>query len=213
MNFEIFTDRARKVLSLAKTEASECDVCSVYTEHLLIALIREGSGVAHHILCNFDMSIKRIRDEGCARPGRIRDEGALLHSRIQEVPYSEGLKKVFGYAEEEAKTLLSHNYVGTEHLLLGLIHEEHNNAIEILKKCGADPKEVRQATLELLGYGSIKYHLKSHTTSNFHDIHASGEPIGIYDKATDTINIPGYVALSELQFIVRAIREHKYEKK
>jgi ATP-dependent Clp protease ATP-binding subunit ClpA len=141
--FEIFTDRARKVLELAKNEARDSDV-NVGPQHILVGLLREGSGVAHHVLEAFDISVKKVRDEFSNLPSEKSSDSA----------FTDQSKQVFEDAVEEA-SVLKHTWIGTEHLLLGILKREEGIASLILQKIGLKLEELREYTLELLGLKPI----------------------------------------------------------
>lgn len=144
--YEIFTDRARKVLQLANQEAHCFNHEYVGTEHILLGLIKEGYGVAANVLKNLDFDLRKAR----AEVERVVKPGTDAVS-MGKLPLTPAAKKVIEYSIEEARALV-HNYIGTEHLLLGLIREEGEVASEILKDCGLTPEIVRQEILDLLGH-------------------------------------------------------------
>ena len=140
-----FTERVRKVLSLARDEAGRLHHDYIGSEHILLGLIREGEGVAAAVLnqIGLDLETIRIKVEELVKPG-----GSTL--TIGDVPYTSVAKKVLEYAIEEARTM-KHSYVGTEHLLLGLLREESGMAAKVLSSLGVNAEIVRQETLKLLG--------------------------------------------------------------
>ena len=142
--FERFTDRARKVMALANQEAQRLDHAHLGTEHVLLGLIKEGSGVGANVLKNFDIDLKKVRVEVEKLAQKKGDS-----SPSGKLPQTPRTKQVIGYAIEEARSL-SHNYVGTEHLLLGLIRETEGIASKVLQSLGLKLEEVRQALLTLL---------------------------------------------------------------
>src|SRR5258708_7347682 len=127
--YERFTDRARKVMQLANEEARHFGHEYIGTEHILLGLIKEGSGVAANVLKNLDVDLRKVREEvdKIVQTGSSPQDAATLGKR----PQTPRAKKVIEYAIEEAR-LLNHNYVGTEHLLLGLIREEAGVAGQVL---------------------------------------------------------------------------------
>ncbi|MCL2710578.1 MAG: ATP-dependent Clp protease ATP-binding subunit [Planctomycetaceae bacterium] len=147
MPYERFTDRARKVMQLANQEAQRFNHEYVGTEHLLLGLIKEGSGVAANVLKNLDIDLRKIRHEveKLVRSG----PDTVTMGRLPQTPRS---KKVMEYAMEEARNL-NHNYVGTEHLLLGLLREREGVAALVLTNLGLKLDEVRREVLNLLGHG------------------------------------------------------------
>jgi len=144
MNYN-FTDRVRKVLAMAREEAIRLQHDYVGTEHILLGLIREGKGVAAAALENLTADLdelSRLIEENVRR--------GKSASTIGELPYTSRAKKVLEYAMAEAREL-NHSYVGTEHLLLGLLREEKGLAAKVLGELGIGLKEARSETLKLLG--------------------------------------------------------------
>ncbi|MCZ6824974.1 MAG: ATP-dependent Clp protease ATP-binding subunit [Gemmatimonadetes bacterium] len=144
MNYN-FTDRVRKVLELAREEAIRLQHDYVGTEHILLGLIREGEGVAAAVLSNLAADLDELHRlvEENVRRGKSA-------SNIPELPYTSRAKKVLEYAMAEARDL-NHSYVGTEHLLLGLLREEKGLAAKVLGELGITLEEARPETLKLLG--------------------------------------------------------------
>ncbi len=143
--FNRFTERARKVIVLAKEEARRFNHDYIGTEHLLLGLIREGEGVAAAVLQKMGLSLESIRleVEKLVQPGPS--------TQIQgDVPFTPRSKKALELAAEEARSL-GHNYIGTEHLLLGLIREGEGVASQVLLNLGLDLNRVRSEIMELLG--------------------------------------------------------------
>src|SRR5262249_57615040 len=122
--FERFTDRARKVMQLANQEAQRFNHEYVGTEHVLLGLIKEGSGVAANVLKNLEVDLRKIRNE----VEKIVQAGPDMVT-MGKLPQTPRAKKVIEYAIEEARNL-NHNYVGTEHLLLGLLREQEGVAAQ-----------------------------------------------------------------------------------
>jgi ATP-dependent Clp protease ATP-binding subunit ClpC len=145
--FERFTDRARKVMELANQEARRFNHEYVGTEHLLLGLIKEDKGVAANVLKNLDVDLRKIRDE----IEKIVQSGRELVSK-ETLPQTPRAKKVIELAIDEARDL-NHSYVGTEHLLLGLLREEEGVAAQVLVNLNLKLEEVRQEVLNLLGIG------------------------------------------------------------
>ena len=143
--FDRFTERAKKVLGLARREAQDMNHDYIGTEHLLLGLIREGGGVAANVLRNLGVDIERIREE----VGRYMQPGPSMKV-MGKLPFTPRVKKVLELSLEEAIEL-GHNYIGTEHLLLGLIRENDGVAAHVLLDLGLRLEEVRDAVLELLG--------------------------------------------------------------
>jgi predicted AAA+ superfamily ATPase len=142
--FERFTDRARRVLKLANQEAQRFNHEYIGTEHILLGLVREGSGVVAKVLKNLDVDLQKVRQE----VERLVQSGTEMVT-MGELPYTPRAKKVIEYAIEEARNL-NHNYVGTEHLLLGLLREEEGMAAQVLRNLGLRLGEVREEVLNLL---------------------------------------------------------------
>ena len=143
--YERFTDRARKVMQYAKQEAQKFNHEYIGTEHILLGLAREGSGVAANVLQNMDIELKKLRLE----VEKMVASGPELVS-VGQLPFTPRAKKVLEFAFEEAKGL-GHNYIGTEHLLLGLLREEEGIAARVLQNSGVKLDEVREEVLSLLG--------------------------------------------------------------
>ncbi len=144
MNYN-FTDRVRKVLAMAREEAIRLKHDYVGTEHILLGLIREGEGVAAAVLANLAADLDELSKlvEENVRPGKTA-------SSIGELPYTTRAKKVLEHAMAEAKEL-NHSYVGTEHLLLGLLRQEKGLAARVLGEAGIGLDSARTETLKLLG--------------------------------------------------------------
>src|SRR5215211_5072745 len=145
--YERFTDRARKVMQLANQEAQRFNHEYVGTEHVLLGLVKEGSGVAANVLKNLDVDLRKIRVE----VEKIVQSGPDMVT-MGKLPQTPRAKKVIEYAIEEARNL-NHNYVGTEHLLLGLLREQEGVAAQVLMNLGLKLEEVREEVLNLLGHG------------------------------------------------------------
>lgn len=143
--FDKFTDRARKVMALAREEARRYNHEYIGTEHILLGLVKEGSGVAANVLQNLDIELKKIRIE----VEKIVQTGPDLVS-VGQLPFTPKVKKVLEFAMEEAKNL-GHNYIGTEHLLLGLLREHEGVAAQVLLNLGVKLEDVREEVISLLG--------------------------------------------------------------
>lgn len=146
--FERFTDRARKVMALANQEAQRFNHEYIGTEHILLGLVKEGSGVGANVLKNLDVDLRKVRLE-VEKLVRAGPEMVTMG----KLPQTPRAKKVIEYAIEEARNL-NHNYVGTEHLLLGLLREHDGVAAQVLMNLGLKLEEVREEVLNLLGAGS-----------------------------------------------------------
>ncbi len=142
--FERFTERARKVVYLAQQEAARLGHNVVGTEHLLLGLLSEGEGVAAKALESLDIRLDKIRDE----VEKIIGSGET--NPFGEIPFTPRAKRVLELAVDEGRQL-GHNYVGTEHILLGLIREGEGVAAQVLKNLGADLDRVRKEVIALLG--------------------------------------------------------------
>ena len=140
-----FTERVRKVIFLAREEASRLQHDSIGTEHLLLGLLREGEGVAAKVLGNVGLDLDGIRQ---AVEAMVAHTGGTL--TIGQIPFTSNAKRVLELSVDEARQM-GHNYVGTEHLLLGLIREAEGVAAKVLVDMGVDRKKVREETLRLLG--------------------------------------------------------------
>ena len=145
--YERFTDRARKVMQLANQEAQRFNHEYVGTEHVLLGLVKEGSGVAANVLKNLEVDLRKIRVE----VEKIVQSGPDMVT-MGKLPQTPRAKKVIEYAIEEARNL-NHNYVGTEHLLLGLLREQEGVAAQVLVALNLKLEEVREEVLNLLGHG------------------------------------------------------------
>ncbi|MBX3365412.1 MAG: ATP-dependent Clp protease ATP-binding subunit [Phycisphaeraceae bacterium] len=143
--FERFTDRARKVMALANQEAQRFNHEYIGTEHILLGLVKEGSGVGANVLKNLDVDLRKVRLE----VEKLVKAGPEMVT-MGKLPQTPRAKKVIEYAIEEARNL-NHNYVGTEHLLLGLLREQDGVAAQVLMNLGLKLEEVREEVLNLLG--------------------------------------------------------------
>ena len=146
--YERFTDRARKVMQLANQEAQRFNHEYIGTEHVLLGLIKEGSGVAANVLKNLDVDLRKIRLE----VEKLVQSGPDMVT-MGKLPQTPRAKKVIEYSMEEARNL-NHNYVGTEHILLGLLREQEGVAAQVLMNLGLKLEEVREEVLNLLGHGA-----------------------------------------------------------
>jgi len=145
--FERFTDRARKVMALANQEAQRFNHEYIGTEHILLGLVKEGSGVGATVLKNLDVDIKKLRLEV---EKQVKSGPDMV--TMGKLPQTPRAKKVIEYAIEEARAL-NHNYVGTEHILLGILRETEGIAAQVLMNVGLKLEDVRQEVLNLLGAG------------------------------------------------------------
>ncbi len=140
---ERFTDRARKVVVLAQEEARRLDHNYIGTEHILLGLIREGNGVAARTLESLEISLDAVRQQ----VEEIIGQGQQAPSG--HIPFTPRAKKVLELSLRESQQL-GHTYIGTEHILLGLIREGDGVAAQVLVKLGADLNRVRQQVIQLL---------------------------------------------------------------
>ena len=139
---ERFTQRARRVLSLAHQEAERMRQNSIGTEHLLLALIQEEGGVAGRVLRDLGLEVDRVREVV------ERFSGTGTH-RGGKIDLSPGVQQVLEYAIDEARRM-GHHYIGTEHLLLGLIRSNEGTAMDVLRKLGITPEQIRRQTRRVL---------------------------------------------------------------
>ena len=138
--FERYTERARRVIFFARYEASQLGSAAIETEHLLLGLIREGKGLTSRLFTKSHLSMEQIRRDV---EGRSPYRGKV--STSVEIPLSLESKRVLGHAAEEAERML-HNYIGTEHILLGLMREERSVAAGILAREGDAARRRRART-------------------------------------------------------------------
>ena len=143
--FEKFTDRARKVMQIASQEAQRLNSEYIGTEHVVMGLSKEGSGVASHVLQALGVSVAKLQ---------VEIEKLLLPAAnppsvcLGRLPYTPKVKEAIEKGSEEAKAL-GHNYVGTEHLLLGLLGVECT-AREVMTNCGLKAEDIRKGIIELV---------------------------------------------------------------
>src|SRR6187401_268981 len=144
--FERFTDRARKVMALANQEAQRFNHEYIGTEHMLLGLVREGTGVGATVLKNLGIDLRQV---GLEVEKLVKSGPDMV--TMGKLPQTPRAKKVIEYAIEEARNL-GHNYVGTEHLLLGLLREQEGVAAQVLMNLGLKLEDVREEVLNLLGH-------------------------------------------------------------
>lgn len=142
--FERFTERARQVIVLAQHEARALKHNYIGTEHLLLGLMREEEGIAARVLESFDLTTEEIR----ARVARIVGQGDEVGTG--QIPFTPRSKRVLELSLRQA-IRLQHNYIGTEHLLLALLHEGGGVAVQVLDDLGADSDDVWAAVFRALG--------------------------------------------------------------
>jgi ATP-dependent Clp protease ATP-binding subunit ClpC len=159
--FDRFTDRAKKVMSYARQEAIRFNHEYIGTEHILLGLVQEGSGVAANVLKNMNIDLEKIRHE----VEKIVKTGPSMVT-MGQLPFTPRAKKVLELSMEEASQL-SHNYIGTEHLLLGLIKENEGIAAQVLMNLNVKLEDVREEVLEFLG-----------ASENSSEEESESEPVG-----------------------------------
>ena len=148
--FDRFTDRAKKVMNLARQEAQRFNHEYLGTEHVLLGLVQEGSGVAANVLKQMGVDLAKIRTE----VENIVKTGPSMVT-MGQLPFTPRAKKVLELSLEEASNL-GHNYIGTEHLLLGLIKENEGIAAQVLMNLGVKLEEVREEVLDFLGADAVE---------------------------------------------------------
>jgi hypothetical protein len=145
--YERFTDRARRIMQLANQEAKRFKHEYIGTEHILLGLVKEGSGVAAHVLTNLGIDLRKVRLE----VEKLVPSGPDIVT-LGGRPQMPRAKEVIMYSMEEARNL-RHNYVGSEHLLLGLLRAEEGVAAQVLMNLGLTLERARAEVLKLLGVG------------------------------------------------------------
>jgi len=158
MMFGRFTERAQKVLALAQEEAVRLGHNNIGTEHILLGLIREGDGIAAKALIGLGLGLEKIQDEVEALIGRGQEQPT-------NIAYTPRAKKVIELSMDEARKL-GHTYVGTEHILLGLIREGEGVAARVLNNLGVSLNKARQQVLQLLGSSEASSGSHSGTPAN-----------------------------------------------
>ena len=143
---ERFTQRARRVLSLAHQEAERLRQPAINTEHVLVGLIEEDGGVAGRVLREFGLEASRVREV-------IEKLGGFGAGRTGQIDLSAGVQQVLEFSIEEARRM-GHHYIGTEHLLLGLVRSEEGLAVEVLTKLGITAEQVRRQVRRTLQEGN-----------------------------------------------------------
>lgn len=144
--FERLTDRAKKVLQLARQEAKRMNHDYVGSEHILLGLLIENTGVGARILKELGVSLKQSRIE----IEKLVPQGSTSVLNVTNIPFSPRARRILELAEEEANNL-GHDYIGTEHLLLGLLREQDGVAAQVLANMGIDLERVRDEVIEMLG--------------------------------------------------------------
>src|SRR5689334_15847745 len=146
--FDKFTERARKVLTLANEEAQRFNHNYIGTEHILLGLVREGDGVAARVLANLGIELHKVRSAVEFIIGRGD------HLVMGEIGLTPRAKKVIELAVDEARRL-NHHYIGTEHLLIGLVREGEGIAAGVLESLGVSLEKVRMEVIQVLNTGSL----------------------------------------------------------
>ena len=141
--FERFTDRARRVVVLAQEEARLLNHNYIGTEHILLGLLNEGEGIAAKALESLGINLSAVREQV------VEIIGQGQQAPTGHIPFTPRAKKVLELSLREALQL-GHNYIGTEHILLGLIREGEGVAAQVLQKLGAELQKVRQTVIQLL---------------------------------------------------------------
>jgi len=169
--FERFTDRARRTVVFAQEEARFLNHNYIGTEHILLGLLRVEDGLAAMALTSLGVSLEAAR-------GRVEEIVGRGHAMVQgHIPFTPRSKKVLELSLREALQL-GHNYIGTEHILLGLIREGEGVAAQVLRKLGADLNRVRQTVVQLLpGY-------TAETEA------AGGEAVGVFTEVVSPTSEP-----------------------
>ncbi|MGH3109448.1 MAG: Clp protease N-terminal domain-containing protein, partial [Gaiellaceae bacterium] len=144
--FERFTERARQVVVLAQDEARALKHNYIGTEHILLGLLREEEGLAARVLESLDITVEEVR----AQVARIVGQGDEVTTG--QIPFTPRAKKVLELALREALSL-GHNYIGTEHILLGLLREEEGLAARVLESLDITVEEVRAQVARIVGQG------------------------------------------------------------
>jgi ATP-dependent Clp protease ATP-binding subunit ClpC len=147
--YDRFTDRARKAMAYARQEAQRFNHDYIGTEHILLGLIKEGSGVAAHVLRNLDVDVQKIRLE----VEKLVQSSPDVQTKGQP-PFTPRAKKVIELSLEEARAL-GQNYIGTEHILLGLLRESEGVAAHVLTNLGVKLEVVREEVLRALRDGAV----------------------------------------------------------
>ena len=141
--FERFTERARQVVVLAQDESRRLGHDYIGTEHILLGLLREEEGIAARVLETLDVTLEEVQADV------IRVVGRGETPETGQIPFTPGGKKTLELALREA-VALGHNYIGTEHVLLGLVRADEGVGAEILREHDADPERIRQAIIRKL---------------------------------------------------------------
>ena len=192
--FDQFTDRARKICALARHEAERLNHDYIGTEHLLLGLIVEGSGVAANVLENLDVNIERAREE-------VKDlvKPAPEPLLTGAFPFTPRGKKVLEFAIDEAR-LLGHKYVGSEHLLLGVLRETKGLGAQVLINMGLNLDDVRCEVMEFLGIKDNPEEIHSTSKNHFFEMK--------YKELSDKFDL--HQAMKDLDQLDRQILYRRY---
>ena len=174
---ERFTQRARRVLSLAQDEAERLQHHQIDTEHLLLGLMREDGGVAGRVLRDLGLDLRRV-EESVARLSM--SERTASYAQLDLSP---GTKKVLELAVDEARRM-GHHYIGTEHLLLGLVRQQEGIALDVLRRLGVSPEEVRRQTRKVLQENPVQSAQKTQDRSHSRGSRKDSTPL-VDQLATD----------------------------
>ncbi len=207
--FEKFTDRSRKVVAYAKTEATEQGADAVGTEHILYGLAKESSGVAHHALNNYEITAQKIREETKkqTQPGN----GRLWHGIIDI--YTPRTKDLFRTALAIAGRL-HHNYVGTEHLLLAILEGIDSAAYTILNSFSKTLiGELKVNVHLLIGETETKFTFQPSQLfgKSVYAITTDSTPVGHYDAEADMIRLYHDMTLRDIGHLLSDLRSAKLE--
>ncbi len=167
---ERFTQRARRVLSLAQEEAERLRHHQIGTEHLLLGLMREEGGVAGRVLRDLGLDLRRV-EELVTRLSTSDYRGGLA-----QLDLSPGTKKVLELAVDEARRM-GHHYIGTEHLLLGLVRQQEGIALDVLRRLGVNPDEIRRQTSKVLQESPVQSAQRSPQQSRGRSSRKDGTPL------------------------------------
>ncbi len=178
---ERFTQRARRVLSLAQEEAGRLHHHQIGTEHLLLGLMREEGGVAGRVLRDLGLDPRRV-EELVTRLSTAEERRSS-----EQLDLSPGTKKVLELAVDEARRM-GHHYIGTEHLLLGLVRQQEGIALDVLRRLGVSPEEVRRQTSKVLQESPVQSVQKSHDRPHGRSSRKESTPL-VDQLATDLTSL------------------------
>ncbi|MCY3832556.1 MAG: ATP-dependent Clp protease ATP-binding subunit [Chloroflexi bacterium] len=178
---ERFTQRARRVLSLAQEEAEHLQHYQIGTEHLLLGLMREEGGVAGRVLRDLGLDARRV-EELVSRLSTADERTSNT-----QLDLSPGTKKVLELAVDEARRM-GHHYIGTEHLLLGLVRQQEGIALDVLRRLGVSPEEVRRQTSKVLQESPVQSAQKTHDRPQSRQSRKDSTPL-VDQLATDLTSL------------------------